>query len=197
MRISNVLNCGIWVFSSPYAHTVSVRLPIKVKRNFVVENQFSAKPYTSKCCSMSVQNCKQRVLSSSVRACSNYSLYSLTRRRSRGIRHTVVCGMSSSRLARLMDLRRLRWKASLTRSTISSEGPGRPGRFAIHRHLSRWNFSYYCLCRSSPAGPFRTCFENVATPSRSTVLEHTQARKMPSLLASPFSLNLHPLLPPT
>jgi hypothetical protein len=52
----------------------------------------------------------------------------------------------------------------------------------------------YC---SSPAGLFRTWFENVGAPSRSTVFGHTEARTTPSLLASPFSLNLHPCRPPT
>jgi hypothetical protein len=32
--------------------------------------------------------------------------------------------------------------AALKRSTLSSEEPVRPARFAIHRHASRWNFSY-------------------------------------------------------
>jgi hypothetical protein len=81
---------------------------------------------------MSVHNCKRRILSSSVNR--------LTHRRLRRIRHTVGCGMSSSRLAQLVDLRGMRWNASL-----SSEGPGRRARFAIHRHPSRWICSYHCI----------------------------------------------------
>jgi hypothetical protein len=46
-------------------------------------------------------------------------------------------------------------------------------------------------------GFFPNLFENVAAPSLSTVFGHTQARKMPSLLASPFLLNLHPWRSPT
>jgi hypothetical protein len=52
----------------------------------------------------------------------------------------------------------------------------------------------YC---SLPAGPFQIWFENVAAPSRWTVFGHAQARKMSSLLASPFSFNQHPWRPPT
>jgi hypothetical protein len=58
-------------------------------------------------------------------------------------------------------------------------------------------FHTIALRCSSPAGPLRTWFENVAAPSRSTMFGHTQARKMPSLFASPFSLNLRPWRPPT
>jgi hypothetical protein len=46
-------------------------------------------------------------------------------------------------------------------------------------------------------GSFPNLFENVAAPSLSTVFGQTQARKMLSQLASPFSLNLHPWRPPT
>lgn len=38
---------------------------------------------------------------------------------------TVVCGISSSRLARLVDWKGLRWKLSLILSTLSSDTRGR------------------------------------------------------------------------
>jgi hypothetical protein len=63
-------------------------------------------------------------------------------------------------------------------------------RYAGTRHVGI--FHTIALCCSSSAGSFRAWFENVAAPSRSTVFGHTQARTMPSLLASPFSPNLHP-----
>jgi hypothetical protein len=66
----------------------------------------------------------------------------------------VGCGMSSSRFARLVDLRGLPSNASLTRSTLSSEGPGLPGRCAIHRHPSRWTFSYQCFMLFFTRGSF-------------------------------------------
>jgi hypothetical protein len=92
----------MWGFSSPYAHIVSVHLPIKVKRSFGAENQFFLR--SAAACRYKTANGGS---SSSVKACSNCSLYGLTRRRLRRIRHTTGCGMSSSRLARLVDLRRL------------------------------------------------------------------------------------------
>jgi hypothetical protein len=60
----------------------------------------------------------------------------------------------NARLARLVDLWGLRWKASLTRSTLYSEWPGRPGRFAIHRHPSRWYISYSCFTLFFTGGSF-------------------------------------------
>jgi hypothetical protein len=38
--------------------------------------------------------------------------------------------------------------------TLSSEGPGRQGGFARHRHPSRWNFSYHCLMLFLTGGSF-------------------------------------------
>jgi hypothetical protein len=54
----------------------------------------------------------------------------------------------------LVDLRGLRWNASLTGSTLSSEGPGRPARFTIHRRPSRWHFSYHCFMLFFTGGSF-------------------------------------------
>ena len=67
-----------------------------------------------------------------------------------------LCGLTCRRLrrirpqCRLLDiqlspctassLRRAVSKAFHTRSTLSSEGSDRPGRFAMHRHASHWNF---------------------------------------------------------
>jgi hypothetical protein len=92
-------------------------------------------------------------------------MHILTRRRLRIIRHTVGCGTSSTRLARLVDLRGLRWNASLTRFTLSSEGHGRPARFALHRHPSRWNFSYHCFMLFFTGGSF----QNLVRKRRCTV----------------------------
>jgi hypothetical protein len=68
-------------------------------------------------------------------------------------------------VAWLVDLRELHWNASLTRSTLSSKGPGRPARFVIHRHPSRCNFSYHCFM------PFFTggSFPNLVRKRRCTV----------------------------
>jgi hypothetical protein len=68
-------------------------------------------------------------------------------------------------------------------------------RYTGSRHVAIFHAT--ALCCSSPASSFWTRFENVAAPSRSAVFGHTQARKMLSLLASPFSLNLQPWRPPT
>jgi hypothetical protein len=47
-------------------------------------------------------------------------------------------------------------------------------RYTGTRHIGI--FHTIALCCFSPAGPFRTWFENVAAPSRSIVFGHTQAR---------------------
>jgi hypothetical protein len=38
-RISNVLNCKTWVFSSPYVHIAPIHHSMRVKRSFAAENQ--------------------------------------------------------------------------------------------------------------------------------------------------------------
>jgi hypothetical protein len=88
------------------------------------------------------------------------------------------------------------------RRQVNNPFPPIPVATSHHRFLrytgSRHGiFHAIALCCSSPADSFRTWFENVAAPSRSTMFGRTQARKIPSLPASPFSLNQHPWRPPT
>jgi hypothetical protein len=143
----------MWVFNSPYAH-VSVRLPIKTKRSFVAENQFFSETLFLQVLHHVGTELQRAALVVNVRSCSNCSLYGLARRRFQRICHSVGCQMSSSRLPLLVDLRGLRGNASLTRSTLTFEGPGRPVHFAIHRHPSRWNFSYHCFMLFLAGGSF-------------------------------------------
>jgi hypothetical protein len=137
---------------------------------------------------MSVQNCKRRVLSSSVRACSNCSLYGFTRRRLRRIRHAVRGGMSSSRLARLVGLT----EAALKRFPHTLH-------HLLRRAWSTWAFCdtqapvtlemfiplLYAVLRRRVLSEL--WFENVAAPSRSAVFGHTQERKMPSARVAIFT----------
>ena len=44
-----------------------------------------------------------------------------------------------------MDLQGLRWKASVMRFRVSSLGPGRPDRRAVHRQPSSLNFAYHFM----------------------------------------------------
>jgi hypothetical protein len=107
------------------------------------------------------------------------------------------CGLLDTQPCTVSGLRGAKLKAFLTCFTLSSEGPDRPGRFAMHRHPSRWNFLYHYLF-SSPGGHFRTWSENFAAQPQSTVFLSPQARKKPPPLTSPpFSLNLLPWRPTT
>lgn len=104
-------------------------------------------------------------------------------------RHGADCGISSSQLALSVVFRRLRSEASLPMSTLSSEGSGRLGCFAMHRHPSPGILSTTGRCASSPAGTFQSWSGNFAAQPQLTVFGRTQARKKPSLLPSPSNLN--------
>ena len=118
-------------------------------------------------------------------------------RRSRRTCHKVRCGISSSRPALLVILRRLRWKSCLTRSTASSEGPGRHGCVAMYRHMSRWKFSCHSLMLFLAGESFPNLVRNLYSTATIHCVRSYSSTKQPHLSPSPpFSLNLLPWWPP-
>jgi len=103
-------------------------------------------------------------------------------------RHWVDCRISSSWLAPSVVFLGLRSVASLPLSTLSSEGSGRLGCFAMHRHPSPGILSTTGGCSSSPAGTFQSWSGNFAAQPQLTVFGRIQARKKPSLLPSQSNL---------
>jgi len=55
-------------------------------------------------------------------------------------KNSPQCGLLDTQPCTISGLRGAMLKAFLTCFTLSSEGPDRPGRFAMHRHPSRWKF---------------------------------------------------------
>ena len=90
----------------------------------------------------------------------------------------------------------LRWNASLTRCTLSSEGPGRPGYFAMHRHPSCWNFSYHCLILFLTGESF-TNFVRKLRCTATIDCVHAHAKSLLCSRRCNLSLNLLPWRPPT
>jgi len=132
------LHMRTWcLFTFPWGWKVASSLQIN----------FSAKASPSKWCRISVQNCKRWALSSLIRACSNCSLVWLhpqafAKNSPQGRlwdTQLSTCSVSGLQGAALKGL-------PPSNASLSSEGPGRPGHFAMHRHdPSLRNFLYHFL----------------------------------------------------
>jgi len=144
-RMLNVLNCSMWVFSTPYACIEST-------------------PLISSAVAFRCRTANGGLCRHWLEPAVTVALYGFTRRRLRKIRHRVGCGIPSSRLALSVVFRGLRWKASLPQTLHSPlKGPVVLGILRCTGTTRHSGIFYTTSWRcSSPACSCRTWFENVA-----------------------------------
>lgn len=180
LRKSSIAACG---FSFPHMRTpCSFTFPWRWNGASSLQFNFSAKLSSSECCCNSVQNCRQWVLPSWVRACGESRLYGFTRRRLQ--RGWVVAYPPLDLLCQ--------WKAPLTISTFFSLA------FCDAQQQSHWNFSYYCLMLFLIGEPFPNLILKLRfTATIECIRAYWSTQQAFSSPVAAISLNLLPWRPPT
>lgn len=105
-RISFMLRCQTWFFSSPDAYIMAINFATQVKFNVASSvniRRYSKLSFSSLAACMKLQNSYRLTRSSSYSFCSNCMQYGFICNRVCKIFHTVGCRISSSRLARYVD----------------------------------------------------------------------------------------------